>query len=138
MEREVVYILDWHLVLLEFQGLLNSMPFIALIVLILIDVLTGKFKALKFGIVDSSIGTSGMIKHTTIILLTVVVAMTTRLMNVHEVSYIFKTFYILEYVTSILENLEALGIPFPDSFRKYFNRMRTKNEKRKLGDDDEV
>lgn len=131
-----VYVFDWYKVAVEFKGLSNSFPFIVLLVLILIDVLTGKYKALKLGILDSSIGTSGMIKHTTIIILTVVVTIISRLMQMQEVALIFETFYIFEYITSVLENLDSLGIPFPDSFKKYFNRMRTENENERIGKDD--
>ena len=35
-----------------------------------------------------------------------------------------------------IENLDALDIPFPDSFRKYFNRMQTENKNERIGEDD--
>ena len=123
--RESIFIIDWKLVYRYLQELDNSFLFISLIILVVVDVMTGKFKAMKLGIIDSSIGTSGIIKHSTIILLTVLVYLVSRIIGMIEVGHIFKVFYILEYLTSILENLEALGIPFPDSFTRYFNRMRT-------------
>ena len=127
---ESIFIIDWELVYRHMQELDNSALFISLIVLIVVDVITGKFKALKLGVIDSSIGTNGIMKHTTIILLTVLVFLVSRIIGMVEIGHIFKVFYILEYTTSILENLESLGIPFPDSFTRYFNRMRTDYDKK--------
>lgn len=134
MER--VVLVEWHMVYQYFKELPESLLFITLLVLIAVDIITGKYKAIQVGILDSSIGTKGLIKHTTIIILTVIVMMGTRILNVVQVAYIFKMFYILEYVTSILENLDSLGIPFPDSFKKYFKRMRTENEQERIDDYD--
>ena len=134
---ESIFIIDWELVYRHMQELDNSALFISLIVLIVVDVITGKFKALKLGVIDSSIGTSGIMKHTTIILLTVLVFLVSRIIGMAEIGHIFKVFYILEYTTSILENLEALGIPFPDSFTRYFNRMRTDYDKKVIDENKE-
>ena len=30
---------------------------------------------------------------------------------------------------SLLENLDAIGVPYPESFKKYFKQMQDKNEK---------
>ena len=134
--KSIILIVDWKLVSVYMFEILNSLPFVALVVLILVDILTGKFKAIKHRIVDSTIGTDGIIKHTTIIILTLIVLLTVQLLDIGEVGYVFIMFYILEYVTSIMENLDALDIPLPDNFRKYFNRMKIENENERIGDDD--
>ena len=93
---ETILIIDWELVYMYMQELDNSSLFISLIVLIVVDVITGKFKALKLGVIDSSIGTSGIIKHTTIILLTVLVFLVSRIIGMVEIGHIFKMFYHLK------------------------------------------
>ena len=119
------------LILADFTNVLDclvtvvtSFMFIVLCVLILMDIVTGKTKAFKFGDVDSSIGTNGLIKHSLIIIINVLVGVFALIIQVDYLGYLFISFYILEYVTSIVENLDAIGVPFPDSFRRYFRRLK--------------
>ena len=114
------------------KNLLHNPIFIGLLVVILVDVITGKTKAVTHHVIDSSIGTLGILKHTIIILLNIVIGLTVQLLGVIEIGYIFGLFYILEYVTSILENLDMLGIPFPESFSRHFKRMREENKTKEL------
>lgn len=109
--------------LLAIYGITHSRLFFLLITSIVIDILTGKTKALKSGTIDSAIGTTGIIKHTTIIILVFVVGVWCRVLGVVEGSFIFSLFILLEYVTSIIENLDVIGIRVPTQFRKYFNRL---------------
>lgn len=128
----VVIVINWADVGMHFKELYTSPIYVGLLILILIDVLTGKSKAVLLNDFDSSIGTRGLIKHTTIIILNTLVGVTVRVFGVMEVGYIFGLFYMLEYVTSILENLDVLGIPFPDSFKKHFRRMREENNSKEV------
>lgn len=91
--------------------------------MIIIDVLTGLLKAVATGNLDSRIGLKGMIKHTTIVLLVLVMGITTRLINMQWVSQSFCLYYSLQYIFSILENLDKMGIPFPLWLRNSFKRM---------------
>ena len=105
------------------KSLLHSGLFHILIVLILIDILTGYGKAYKTKLIDSKIGTNGIIRHTIIIILQVFVGVFSRVYGVHYVSIVLCLFNIGNYGISLLENLNKLGIPFPKGIEKYFVQM---------------
>ena len=104
-------------------GVFNSGLFHILIVLILIDVITGYAKAYKNKIVYSNIGTNGIIRHVIIIILQVFIGVFSRVYGVDYVSIVLCLFNIGNYGISILENLNKLGIPFPKGIEKYFMQM---------------
>ena len=91
--------------------------------MIVLDILTGLLKAGVTGKIDSAIGIKGLMKHTTIVLLIMTMGVVTRLINVQWVSQSFCLYYILQYIFSILENLDVMGVPFPLWLRNSFNRM---------------
>lgn len=106
-----------------FKNLYQSMLLWGLVILIVLDIITGILVAASNGKLDSKIGLKGLIKHTTIIILVVLMGVVSRLINVQWVSQSFCMFYILQYVFSLLESLNAMGIPFPDWLSNMFNRM---------------
>ena len=105
------------------KSFFNSELFHILISLILIDIITGYAKAYKIKIVDSKIGTNGIIRHTIIIILQAFVGIFSRVYGVSYVSIVLCLFNIGNYGISILENLNKLGIPFPKGIEKYFMQM---------------
>lgn len=105
------------------QELTHSRIFLLVLTTIFVDIGTGKAKAFKTGTIDSSTGTVGIIKHTIITILVVIVGVWCRVLGIVEGSYIFSLFIILEYITSIIENLDVLGIKIPKQFRKRFKRL---------------
>lgn len=121
-----------------FIGLFNSGLFHILIVLILIDVITGYAKAYKNKIVDSKIGTNGIIRHTIVIILQVFVGVFSRVYGVNYVSIVICLFNIGNYGISILENLNKLGIPFPKGIERYFMQMSQVDFEDKEGFKDDV
>ena len=104
--------------------MLHSGIFHILISLILIDIITGYAKAYKNKIIDSKIGTNGIIRHTIVIILQVFVGIFSRIYGVDYVSIVLCVFNIGNYGTSILENLNMLGIPMPKGLEKYFTQMK--------------
>lgn len=84
-----------------------------LIILMLVDVILGKYYAILTGTYISSIGTQGLIKHSTILLITLVISLIFRITNQVSFVYVFAGFYVLEYITSIVENLTLLGVKLP-------------------------
>lgn len=105
-------------------SMLHSGIFHILLALILIDVVTGYAKAYKHKIVDSKIGSNGIIRHTIVILLQVFVGIFSRIYSVEYISIALCVFNIGNYGTSILENLNMLGIPMPKGLEKYFTQMK--------------
>ena len=106
------------------KSLYCSMFLWGLLALLVLDIITGILKATVKKELDSGIGLKGMVKHTTIVLLVLSMAVATRLINMEWVSQTFCIFYILEYILSIVENLDDMGVPFPMWLRNNFKRMR--------------
>lgn len=94
----------------------SSGMFWLLAVLMLVDILLGKYNAILTKNYISSIGTKGLIKHSTIMLLSILVSFIFTITKQPSFIFIFKGFYILEYVTSIMEHLTLLGVNLPPLF----------------------
>lgn len=109
------------LIIQTFREITSSGMFWLLIVLMLVDIILGKYYAILTGEYSSSIGTKGLIKHSTILLLTLLVSFIFRITNQVSIVYVFKGFYILEYLTSIVENLTLLEVNLPKPLVKYLN-----------------
>lgn len=101
------------LIIQTFREITSSGMFWLLVVLMFVDIILGKYYAILTGTYISSIGTQGMIKHSTILLITIVVSLIFRIANQVSFVYVFAGFYVLEYVTSIIENLTLLGVKLP-------------------------
>lgn len=106
------------------REVLHNSLFLLMILVMFIDVIIGKFKAVKTGTLSSRIGLHGFIKHMTILLITIAVAIICVIGNVRWISYGIKFFYIFEYITSIMENLELIGVPLPHFIINMFNTMK--------------
>lgn len=106
-----------------FKTLYHSSLLWGLLTLIALDIVMGILTAGVNGKLDSRIGLKGLIKHSIIILLVVLMGVTSRLINIQWVSQSFCMFYILQYIFSLLENLNTMGIPFPTWLENTFNRM---------------
>lgn len=119
-----VYI-ETGLVGVAITELMHSMIFWIFISVIVIDILTGKAKALKYNVLDSSIGLNGTLKHMVVIIIAVTISIFSRIAGLPEFSIGVKLFFIFDYVTSIIENLDVLGIPLPDIVTQYFNRIQS-------------
>lgn len=112
------------MVLVSIRDLTQTYMFWVLISVIILDILTGKAKSIKHKIIDSTIGLNGALKHSIVLLMLIIFGVFARIAGFEHIGLTIALFYILEYITSILENLDALGIPLPDQVKIYFNRMR--------------
>lgn len=106
--------------------------------IIIADFLTGTLKAFISKDLDSSAGTKGLIKHMCVILIVVSVSLVGYIMENDFIAYTFITFYLFEYSISIIENLNVMGIPFPDFVESNLRKLKetqgkTYNEKKKGG-----
>ena len=106
-----------------FNEMYHSILLWGFLFMIVLDILTGLLKAGVTGKIDSRIGIKGITKHTTIVLLIISMGVITRLINLQWVSQSFCLYYILQYIFSILENLDVMGVPFPLWLRNSFKRM---------------
>lgn len=91
---------------------------------IIADFLTGTLKAFITKDLDSSAGTIGLIKHVCVILIVVSVSLVGYIMKDDFIAYTFISFYLFEYTLSNIENLNLMGIPFPDFVENNIRRLK--------------
>jgi toxin secretion/phage lysis holin len=108
------------------KNTLGNTLIIALFTIIIIDIITGLLKALLQKNINSSIGLSGMVKHTAIMLM---VMIGYPLLSIFELN-VFKEaiigFFILQYLISIIENTNSLGISYPKWITTYITKVYEK------------
>lgn len=92
----------------------NSPYFIGLIALIILDFILGTFRSLLAKDLNSSVGLKGLIKHSSVFIIVVIVNEICYFTGYPEMATAFTLFYIWEYAISIVENLAILNIPLPD------------------------
>ena len=92
----------------------NSPYFIGLIVLIILDFILGTFRSLIAKDLNSSVGLKGLIKHSSVFIIVVIVDEICYVTGYPEMATAFTVFYIWEYAISIVENLAILNIPLPE------------------------
>ena len=106
-----------------------------LIILILIDFLTGNAKAWKWKVSDSSVGLKGIIKHSLTFLFYFLLLAFFKYVQMEEIGMIFIYLILFNYVLSIMENLAVMGVYIPKFLRaKVLNEL--KRYTRKLGLED--
>ena len=106
-----------------------------LLILILIDFLTGNAKAWKWKVSDSSVGLKGIIKHSLTFLFYFLLLSFFKYVQMEEIGMIFIYLILFNYVLSIMENLAVMGVYIPNFLRaKVLNEM--KRYTRKLGLED--
>lgn len=106
-----------------FTKLIDNPVFFAFFLIVITDVLTGFLKSLIAKKTSSSKGISGLIKHSTLLL---VVCMLYPFCDIYGASGMADTlliFYILFYAISIVENLGEMGIPVPVWLKKYIYKL---------------
>lgn len=116
------------------RNLTKSFFFQALFLAIVIDIITGYAKAYKTKSFDSKIGTNGMIRHLIVLLLQTIVGLYARVLGYPYVSISVAVYFLSTYSMSILENLDVLGIPFPEELKEFFAQMRKRKIKIKEAD----
>lgn len=94
--------------------ILESPYFQGLVVLIILDFLLGTFRSVLAKDLNSSVGLKGLIKHTTVFIIVLVVSEVCIVTGYSELSTAFQLFYVWEYAISVVENLAILKIPLPE------------------------
>jgi hypothetical protein len=92
--------------------------------------MSGYMKAFKLKRFDSKTSTNGLLRHILVFLVVTFTALYARALGHREVGITTCLFFTMSYVGSLLENWEALGLPFPDSLKPYINQMRKQQEKK--------
>ncbi|MGX7091169.1 phage holin family protein [Hutsoniella sourekii] len=113
---------------LHFKSLANSGYMHCLFWLILLDIVSGYAKGIKNRKFDSKVGTNGLIRHFLVFSVMVLIGTYARALGYPNVSIGACVFFITNYSVSFIENWEALGLPFPDKLKPFFNQMRKESE----------
>lgn len=113
-----------ELLIKHLADLVRDPIFQILMWLIVIDIFSGYAKAYKLDLLDSSIGTNGLIRHALVVFIQAIVGVYSKALDVEYASVGLCLFFISNYALSVLENADAIGLKLPKSLTKQFNRMR--------------
>lgn len=103
---------------------------IFLLILIVVDFLTGNAKAWKWKVSDSSVGLKGIIKHSLTFLFYFLLLAFFKYVQMEELGMIFIYLILFNYVLSIMENLAVMGVYIPKFLRaKVLNELKRYNSK---------
>ena len=113
---------------LQMADVLTSPLYHLLIWLIVFDIISGYIKAFKTKNFDSKTSINGWLKHALVLMMITVVGVYARVLGYTFVSQFICLGFIGSYGISLLENLDVLGVPYPESFRKFFKQMQDNND----------
>ena len=114
---------------LQVHDVFTSPLYHILLWLIIFDIISGYIKAFKTKSFDSKISTNGWLKHGFVVMMMTIIGAYARALDSVMISQVVCFGFISSYGLSLLENLDAIGVPYPESFKKYFKQMQDKNEK---------
>ncbi len=127
----------FSLVLISARKMVDN-PFMeAFLLVVLADMFLGFFKSFfpkAKKKVDSTTGLQGAIKHLAIMVLILFTYPLIDAVGFTSIANTVLVFYIGQYGVSIMENLEVMGIPFPDFVKSRFKKMAIDKGKEKNGD----
>ena len=110
-----------------FDTIFHDAIFWLLVTLIVVDFITGTIKAFFLKDVHSGTGINGLLKHTVVLLIVIVMSVVIILTGYNEFKYVVLFFYIFEYAISITENLDKMGVPFPEKLSKSLRQWKDDN-----------
>lgn len=125
--------LTQDILFIHLKSLLNSPYIHGLFWLIFIDIVTGYAKGIKLKKFDSKVGTNGLIRHFIVLVVMILIGTYARALGYQNFSVAACVFFITNYAVSVLENWEALGMPFPATLKPFFNQMRQNSEDKLAG-----
>lgn len=101
------------------------------IIVIVLDTISGITRAIIQKRLNSSIGTTGLLKNTLIFISITILIMFAPLFKLETEANILTGFYLFQYGLSIIENWEAIGLPVPQ-----WVKDRMSNKKREYDEND--
>ena len=110
-----------------FDTIFHDAIFWLLVTLIVVDFITGTIKAFFLKDVNSKTGINGLLKHTVVLLIVILMSVIIILTGYNEFKYVVLFFYIFEYAISITENLDKMGVPFPEKLSKSLRQWKDDN-----------
>lgn len=128
--------MSFHEQYLNHVGRLIDNPiFFAFFLIVLADIITGFLKSLIVKTTESSKGISGLIKHSTLLLIMAILYPYLEIYGLSGMADTLLIFYILFYAVSLIENLGEMGIPIPEWLRKYIYKLSDEYRKGDVKDE---
>lgn len=122
--------IEFQILSTHLDALIKS-PYIQILFwIIMFDIMSGYMKAFKLKTFDSKTSTNGLLRHVLVFSVVTFTALYARALGHREIGITTCLFFTMSYVGSLLENWEALGLPFPDALKPYINQMRKQQEKK--------
>lgn len=116
-------------VLLVYSDFIQNPMFIFFLLTILTDVIIGNLYAFKKGVFSSVKAVNGTFKHLGILTFTIIILpLLSALVGSDWIVYILIIYFSLQYLVSIIENLNNLGIEFPEFFKKYLAQFKDEGD----------
>lgn len=112
------------------ESVTHNYIFIGLVTVIMFDFITGIFKGVYLKTLSSEYGIKGILRMLTVLILIIIIGFFTTLTKQDYIFFTFAMFFILNYVISIIENLNIMNIPLPDFLTDFIMNFRTMNEKK--------
>jgi len=112
------------------ESVTHNYIFIGLVTIIIFDFITGVFKGIYLKTLSSEYGIKGIVRMLTVLILIIIIGFFTTLTKQDYIFITFAMFFILEYVISIIENLNMMNIPLPSFLTDFIMNFRTMNEKK--------
>lgn len=122
--------IDWLILNGAFEQLFYNSVFWLLVTLIVVDFITGTIKSFILKDVHSGTGINGLLKHTIVLLIVIVMSVVIILVGYNEFMYVILLFYVFEYAISITENLDKMGVPFPEKLSQSLRQWKDDNNKK--------
>lgn len=134
-----VPVLTSDLVMEIIYNITHSPMFYLLLGFMALDFLTGSVKAFIKGQFSSEVGINGLIRHLLVLVLVVFLKFFGRLFGLEVAIYSMGVAFSINYFTSIVENIEAMGFTFPNWIKNKLKQLQEKSEDEIIIDrDDEI
>lgn len=112
--------------LIAVKSVSNNNLFLVYLILMFIDMVVGKYRAMVTTNFRSDRGLNGLARHFTLLILIFGISIISFILDYNILGNGFMMFYILDYAVSIIENLTLSGVDFPDTITRYINTERKK------------
>lgn len=116
-----------------FDVITNNIMLQLLLGCLVLDIVTGFLKAIKFKVLNSSISFNGIIKHVSTFVFYYVLYFVGYNFDFEGIVHLMSSLMLLNYVVSLIENFGVLGVYIPD-FLKHKVENEIKKYERMLSD----
>lgn len=102
----------------------------ALLILMVLDYITGLIKGIYNKELSSEIGFKGLLKKVLILVVVAVAVIAEQHLGIHAIREIVIMFFAVNEAISILENASQMGLPIPAKLKEVLLQLREKKEEK--------